>query len=167
LYDVISKPEIMAMFNASACKLSLFDCLQSGKIVLVNSGLASLGIETSELLGRYFISQTLTAAYTRITVPKSQWRPAFLFIDEFQDFADPEMTPRMLRLAREYNLGIFIAHQNMYCEELDDKLRTAISTNTTVKYCAKPEGLDKAYMLRDFGCDAEFLDKQVTNKSLI
>jgi len=53
----------------------------------------------------------------------------------------------------------------MHCEELDDKLRTAISTNTTVKYCAKPEALDISYMLRDFRCEAEFLDKQVKNNT--
>jgi hypothetical protein len=51
----------------------------------------------------------------------------------------------------------------MHCAELNDQLRTAISTNTTVKYCAKPEAMDKGYMARDFGCETSFLDEQTWN----
>jgi hypothetical protein len=63
----------------------------------------------------------------------------------------------MLRLAREYNLGIVIAHQNMYSGELTEALRNSISTNTTIKYCAGSEGIDRSYMARDLRCEQEFI----------
>ncbi len=63
----------------------------------------------------------------------------------------------MLRLLREYGGGAVIAHQNMYCPELDDDTRNAISTNTSIKYCTSPEGQDLNYMARDLRCESDFL----------
>ena len=157
LYEIISRPELMAMFAAGENRLSMFDCLQKCKIVLVNTAMPQLGSTASQLLGRYFISMTLNAAFARFAIPREHWTPAYLIIDEFQDFADEEMTPRMLRLAREYNLGVVIAHQNMYCAELNDNIRNAISTNTSIKYAASPEGGDLNYMARDMRCEPDFL----------
>jgi GTPase SAR1 family protein len=160
LYEIISKPELMAMFAAGQNKLSLFDCLQQRKIVLINTAMPYLGSKASQLLGRYFIAATLNAAFARSGIPKSQWTPAFLVIDEFQDFADEEKTPEMLRLAREYNLGIVIAHQNLFCTEFNDSIRSSISTNTSIKYAASPQGADLAYMARDMHCEPDFLSRQ-------
>jgi GTPase SAR1 family protein len=164
LYEIISKPELMAMLAAGQNKLSLFDCMQQRKIVLINTAMPYLGSKASQLLGRYFIAATLNAAFARSGIPKNQWTPAFLVIDEFQDFADEEKTSEMLRLAREYNLGITIAHQNLFCTEFNDNIRSAISTNTSIKYAASPEGSDLNYMARDMRCEPEWLKEQA-NKS--
>ena len=157
LFEIISKPELMKMFAARENAISLFDCLQSGKIVLVNTAMGQLGRKASTLLGRYFIAMTLNAAFTRFTVPKHKWRPAFLVIDEFQDFADEERTPELLRLTREYNVGVTLAHQQMHCKELNDALRGSISTNTSIKYASNPEGIDRSYVARDLNCEQDFL----------
>jgi hypothetical protein len=162
LYQIISRPELVAMFNAPESKLDMFDCLQQRKIVLVNTGLMKLGPTGSQLLGRFVISSTLNAAYRRSLIPRSQWTAAYLYIDEFQDFADEEKTPELLRLAREYNLGVVLAHQNMHCNELNDSLRTTISTNTSIKYCSSPEASDQSYMARDLRCDTDFLKVHTT-----
>jgi energy-coupling factor transporter ATP-binding protein EcfA2 len=157
LYEIISRPELTEMFNAPVRKLDMFNCLQQRKIVLVNTGMMKLGPTGSQLLGRFIISSTLNAAYRRSLIPRDQWNPAYLFVDEFQDFADDEKTPELLRLAREYNLGVVLAHQNMHSLELNDALRTTISTNTSIKYCSSPEAIDQAYMARDLRCDTDFL----------
>ena len=146
--------------------LSIFDCLQQRKMVLINTAMPQLGSKASQLLGRYFIAATLNAAFARAAIPKSQWTPAFLIIDEFQDFADEAKTPELLRLAREYNLGVIIAHQNMFCAELNDDIRNAISTNTSIKYASSPEGGDLNYMARDMRCDPDFL-KTMTKQGSI
>jgi hypothetical protein len=154
LYEIISKPELMAMLGARENKLSLTECLEQGKIVLVNTAMGLLNPKGSALFGRYIIAQTLAAAFSRKVKT-----PAFLMIDEFQDFADEYQTPRMLRLAGEYNLGIILAHQTMHCAEFNQPIQTAISTNTSIKYCASPEGVDVSYMARDLNCDAAFLKR--------
>jgi hypothetical protein len=43
LYEIISRPEIIRMFNAPVCKLDMFDAIQKRKIVLVNTGRLKLG----------------------------------------------------------------------------------------------------------------------------
>jgi len=166
LYEILSKPELMTMFAAGQNKLSIFDCLQERKMVLINTAMPQLGSKASQLLGRYFIAATLNAAFARAAIPKSQWTPAFLIIDEFQDFADEEKTPELLRLAREYNLGVILAHQNMFCAELNDDIRNAISTNTSIKYAASPEGGDLNYMARDMRCDPDFLKTQIKSGNI-
>ncbi len=160
LYEIISKQEIMAMFAAGQNKLSLFDCMQQRKIVLVNTAMPFLGSRASQLLGRYFIASALNAAFARSGIPKAQWNEAYLIIDEFQNYSDEEKTPEMLRLAREYNLGISVIVQNLFCAEFNDNIRNAISTNTSIKYASSPEGTDLNYIARDMRCEPEFLTQQ-------
>src|SRR5262249_32480050 len=105
-----------------------------------------------QTLGRYII--TLVQDAIQSVKPE---HPVYLVVDEFQEFADPEKTPRLLRLLREYNGGALIPHQNMYSAQLDEATRTAISTNTSIKYAASPEGQDLNYMARDLRCDPEWL----------
>jgi hypothetical protein len=160
VYEIMSRPELMAMLGASHNAVSMVDALQQRKIVLINTGMSQLGHKSSTLLGRYFIALTLSAAFARFAIPRPQWTPAFLVIDEFQDFADDQKTPELLRLAREYNLGVILAHQTMHASELNDALRTSISTNTSIKYAASPEGIDAAYVARDMKCEQSFLAQQ-------
>jgi GTPase SAR1 family protein len=156
LYEIISRPELMQMLAAPDNRLSLPQCLRERKIVLVNTAFSQLGMKNSTLLGRYMIAATLNAAFAR---PKEQWAPAYLVIDEFQDFADEEKTPEMLRLAREYRLGIVMAHQLMDDPRLKP-IQTTISTNTSIKYAASPEAQDLAYVARDLRCEPDFLRQQ-------
>lgn len=158
--DILSMPEVLSMFTAPQ-SLDFTACLNEKKIILVNTRAAEIGVDASQLVGRYTIALTLSAAFAR----GRNANPVWLYVDEFQDFVDEEATPRHFRLAREYRLGIIAAHQNMFCNELTETLRTAISGNTAIKYCAKVSGADRAYMLRDLGCDDGFLDQQVSDKT--
>jgi hypothetical protein len=96
---------------------------------------------------------------SRSHIPESEWHPAFLILDEYQEFADAEKTPHMLRLMRRYNAGAILAHHNMFNDVFDDAIRSAISTNTAIKMASKPAGLDIKYMERDMQCDEDFLTK--------
>lgn len=157
LYQIISSPHLMKMFAAPQCRVNFIECLQNRKIILINTGMNDFERKDSQLIGRYAISMTLGAAFARGSIPKAQWNPAYLFIDEFQEFADEQKTPELLRLAREYHLGVVLAHQNMYCDELNDSLRTTISTNTSIKYAAAVEAQDIGYMARDLRCEPDFM----------
>jgi hypothetical protein len=162
LYSLLMRPEFVEMFSTPERKLDLFDCLQSGKIVLVNTAMSTLGSEGSQLFGRYLIALTLNAAFERASVQPDpeKWKTAHLIIDEFQEFADDLKTPEMLRLAREYKLGITIAHQQMHGGSITESVRNTISTNTSIKYAAAVEGQDLAYVARDLRCEPSFLTGQ-------
>ena len=136
LYGVVENPDIQSVFNADHNRLDLFDALQTGATVIVNVPFALLGKPGVELFGRYMIALTLAAAFERITIPdKSQWRPAFLYIDEAQEFADEEQTPLLLRLAREYKLGVFVSLQSLG-DLPGDQLKAAVLTNSRIRYAS-------------------------------
>src|SRR5262249_2399531 len=139
VYGVAQNEHLAAMFNASTRKLDIVKCIRDRKIVLVNTRMTQLA-EDHQTLGRYII--TLVQDAIQSVNPE---HPVYRVVDAFQEFADPEKPPRLLRLLREYNGGAVIAHQNMYCAELDEATRTAISTNTSIKYAASPEGQDLNY----------------------
>jgi hypothetical protein len=157
LYSIMHRPEFVQMFSTPVRKFDMFQALQQKKIVLVDTQMSLLGSESSSLFGRYIISLTLNAAFERFAIPRKEWNPAYLIIDEFQHFADELKTPEMLRLAREYNLGITIAVQDMHGKPFSDSLRTAVSTNTSIKYASSPEGVDLAYAARDLRCEQDWL----------
>lgn len=164
LQQIKQKPILRTMFDTTERHVDFFDCIQNGKIVLVNSGM-SLDPDTSRMIGRFVIAMALNAVYVRATMPKSTWRPTFLMCDEFQEFVDAAKTPELLRFPREYNFGSMILHHNMYAAELDQAIRVAISTNTGIKYCADPRGDDLNYMARDLHTDPAFLRAQQVSKT--
>jgi hypothetical protein len=159
IWGVLENEYLSAMFNARTRKLDLSDCIKKRKIVLVNTRLTPLK-QAHQILGRYIIALAQDAIMSR-----TERHPCFIFIDEFQEFADEEKTPQMLRLIREYSAGAVLAHQNMYCDELNESIRNAISTNTSIKYCASPEAQDLSYMARDLRCEPEFLQKMTIEKN--
>lgn len=157
LYSLLGKAPIQKMLYAKTRRVDLVTCLEDKKIVLVNTAMTAL-TEQHQLIGRYFIASTLNAAFARVAIPKEKWDLAHLYIDEFGEFADEVQTPRLFRLAREYNLGCTIAHHSMHDDTMKESLRATISTSTSVKYAGKPEGVDKNYVARDLATTPEYLD---------
>jgi Type IV secretion-system coupling protein DNA-binding domain len=151
IWGVLENDHLSKMFNANTRKLNLAKCISHRKIVLINTRMTQMR-EAHQTLGRYMIALAQDAIQSR-----REKHPVYLVIDEFQEFADPTKTPQLLRLMREYGGGAVIAFQNMYCDELDDATRNAISTNTSIKYASSPEGQDLNYMARDMRCTPEFL----------
>ena len=106
LYGIVEHPSIQSVFNARENKFDMFEALQTGKTVIVNVPNALLTSAGAELFGRYMIALTLAAAFERITIrDKSKWRPAFLYIDEFQEFADEDKSTELLRLVANTSLA--------------------------------------------------------------
>ena len=157
LYGILEKPELEAVFCARERKLDLFAALQTGQTVIVNLPKALLGQEGMELFGRYVIALTLAAAFERLTIEdRAKWHPAFLYIDEFQEFADEAKSPELLQLAREFRLGLFVAHQDI-TSQLTESLRSALATNTSTKYVSALGGTDAGFMAREMHCEPEVL----------
>jgi DNA replication protein DnaC len=164
LHEIHDQPMLKAMFDTTECHVDFYDCIRTGKIVLVNAGMA-LDEEASRIVGRYVIAMVLNAVYIRATMPEPEWRPTFLVIDEFQQFVDDQKTPELLRYPREFNFGSMIMHHNMFATEISQGVRVAISGLTGIKFCANPKGMDASYMVADFECDRQFLSRQLVSKT--
>lgn len=131
LWGVLENPTFERLFSNPRNRLDVFDALNSGKIVLVNTAKDFLKAERSSILGRFFIALTFQAALERAAIPERERRPAFLYIDEAADYFD-DTVDSLLSQARKFRLGVVFAHQ--YLDQLAHGLRASIMTNTSIKF---------------------------------
>lgn len=158
IYSLLKHPSFAAMFLTKERKLDLFDVMQNRKILIVNASPAAIGETGAQLLGRYIISQALTSAYGRLAIPKSEWSPAYLIVDEAQMFVDEEKTQPLLQQAREFNLGVTLAHQKL--DDLTPKLQATFAANTSIRYAGGVSPSDANFMAKNMRCDPSFLMAQ-------
>lgn len=131
LWGILENPTFERMFTAPKNTVDMFEALNAGKIVLVNTSKDFLKAERSSFLGRFFIALTLQAVLERAALPENSRRPAFLYIDEAADYFDDNIDD-LLTQARKYQLGVVFAHQ--YLDQLRPNLRASIAANTSIKF---------------------------------
>ncbi|HZL20090.1 MAG TPA: DUF87 domain-containing protein [Polyangia bacterium] len=132
LWGVLSTPAFERMFAQKSNKLDLFEAMNEGKIVLVSTAKDLLKEDGSALFGRFFIAMLKQAALERSVLAPEDRTPAFVYIDEAQEYFDDSIET-ILNQARKYNVGLTLAHQTL--DQLSPRLRSAILTNTSFK-CA-------------------------------
>lgn len=120
--------------------------MDEGKIFIVNLSKGRIGEENMRLLGGMLISRLSMAAMERVDMPENERRDFYLFVDEFQNFAN-ESFASILSEARKYRLSLTVAHQ--YVEQLTEEVQAAVIGNV---------GTILAF--RVGSTDAEFLEKE-------
>lgn len=155
LHGILADPMLNHIFSAAERKIDLFRYIQERKTVIISIPLGTLDGESGTLIARYMVALTLSAAFERLTVPEKDWEPAFLFCDEFHEVADEIQSPRLLRTARQYKLGMIVCNQDV--EALPHKLRSAMSAATGTKYAAGLGGIDLRFMANEMRTTPEFL----------
>lgn len=154
LYSVLSVPSFDRMFGTPENKLDMFNCIQSQKIVLVNTSKALLKNDACALFGRYMIAQTMSAVFERVAVPEKQRKPAFLIIDEAADYFD-ENLESLLTQARKYHLGVLFAHQAM--SQMSQSLQGIVAGNTSIKVAGGVSDKDARALAPDMRATPDFL----------
>lgn len=130
LWGVLSTPAFERMFAQEENKLDLFEALNEGKIILINTAKDLLKEEGSQLFGRFFIAMLTQAALERSTLSESERTPTFVYVDEAQEYFDDRIET-ILSQARKYRLGVTLAHQTL--DQLTPRLRAAFLSNTSMK----------------------------------
>jgi hypothetical protein len=154
IYDFIRNKTFERMFSSPVNKLDMFDAMNSGAIVLVNTSKALLKTAASALFGRTMIALTLRAAFERVAVPPTERRPAFLIIDEAADYFDANVDA-LLTQVRKFKLGLVFAHQ--YLDQLDGGLRASFAANTAIKFAGGVSDKDARSLAPDMRCRPEFI----------
>jgi len=88
------------------------DIMDQGKVLLVNLSKGNLGEERSGFFGTLIISLIQMAAYQRAQIPESKRKDFFLYIDEFQNFANAHFAD-IFSEARKFHVFIIPSHQNI------------------------------------------------------
>jgi hypothetical protein len=154
LWGILENPTLERMFTARKNRIDMFEALNSGKVVLVNTAKDFLKGERSSFLGRFFICLTLQAVLERAVIPENKRRPAFLYIDEAAEYFDDNIDD-LLSQARKYNLGVVFAHQ--YLDQLAPALRASIAANASIKLAGGVSTADARSLAPDMRTTPDFL----------
>jgi hypothetical protein len=152
LSSVVSVPAFERMFS-TVNKIDFFEEMQRGSCILVNTSEALLK-DGSVLFGRYIIARVMGAAFERASLPDNARRPTFLIVDEAAPYFDDQFE-KLLTRVRQFKLGTVIAFQHL--EQASEKLRSAIASNTTVKYAGGLGYSDSRWLAREMRTTPEAL----------
>jgi uncharacterized protein DUF87 len=155
LWGVLSTPAFERMFTQPKNKLDLFEAMNEGKIILVNTAKDLLKREGSQLLGRFFIAMITQAALERSTIPERRRTAAFVYVDEAQEYFDDSIET-ILNQARKYHVGLTLAHQTL--DQLSPKLRSAILTNTSMKCVGGVSAKDASALSGELRTTSAFIE---------
>jgi len=161
LYALLQVPAFLRMFT-STNSLDLYQAMQDGKIVLVNTSINLLKEEASAVFGRFILAKALGAAFERVAIAPDQRRPCFIFVDEANPYTDDNIET-ILTKVRQYKVGIVLAYQHL--EQVSDKVFSAISSSTSVKYASTLGFADRRTMAREMETTEQFIAAQKTDSS--
>jgi hypothetical protein len=142
------------MFSSERNKLDLFDSMNKGGLILINTAKDLLKQDGCEILGRFFIALITQAAQERAAIAAERRRSTFVYIDEAQDYFD-ESIGQLFNQARKYKVGLIIAHQNL--DQFDQKLRAAVLASTSIKLVGGLSAKDAGIFAKEMNCEPEFL----------
>lgn len=155
LWGVLSTPAFERMFTQKKNKLDLFEAMNEGKIILINTAKDLLKREGSQLLGRFFIAMISQATLERSTLPERLRNAAFVFVDEAQEYFDDSIET-ILTQARKYHVGITLAHQTL--DQLSPRLRSAILANTSMKCAGGLSAKDSRALADELRTTSDFIE---------
>ena len=128
--------------------IDLRDIMDSGKILIVNLSKGKIGEDNMRLLGGMLITKLSMAAMERVDIKnEADRRDFYLFVDEFQNFAN-ESFASILSEARKYHLNLIVAHQ--YIQQLDEKVASAIFGNVGTIITFRVGAEDATFMEKEF-----------------
>ena len=107
------------------------DCMNNGKIILMNLSKGLIGDINSQLLGMIIVNKIQVAAMRRQRQDATERKDFFLYIDEFQNFVTQSIES-ILSEARKYRLGLVLAHQYIDQLEKESKLSGSVSLKGAV-----------------------------------
>jgi hypothetical protein len=154
LFDVLQTQALARMFRNTRNKVNLFEAMNRGSLILINTAKDLLKQDGTEILGRFFIALIAQVAQERASIPLAQRTPTFVYIDEAHDYFDENMET-LLEQARKYNVGLVIAHQHL--GQFDRKLRECANANTAIKLVGGLSPDDADDLAKGMGASPLFL----------
>jgi hypothetical protein len=156
LNAILENPTLARLFTAPKTKIDIFDVLNNGGIILVDTAKDFLKNSSSHF-GRIFISLVLQAVLERAAIPERERRPTFLIVDEAAAYFDSNIDD-FLTEARKYKCGCVFAHQ--FLDQATWQLRSSLAANTAIKFAGAVSMSDARAMAPDMRTTAEFIISQ-------
>lgn len=156
LNAILENPTLARLFTAPKTRIDIFDILNNGGIILVDTAKDFLKGASSHF-GRIFISLVLQAVVERAAIPERHRKPTFLIVDEAAAYFDSNIDD-FLTEARKYKCGCVFAHQ--FLDQATSQLRSSLAANTAIKFAGAVSMSDARALAPDMRTTAEFIVSQ-------
>jgi hypothetical protein len=153
LNAILENPTLERLFTSSETKLDIFNELNNGSIILIDTAKDFLK-DASGNFGRIFIALILQAVMERAAIPEHRRRPTHLIIDEAQEYFDQNIDD-LLTQVRKYRCGCVFAHQ--YLSQATPQLVASLAANTSIKMVSGVSTKDARSLAPDLRTTAEFI----------
>jgi len=157
--DTFLRPRLVRhMVAQQENRLDFARIMDDGKIFLAKLAQGAIGEENAYLLGTLLVSKFHQLTLSRQEQTRTERRPFYLYLDEFQHFITPSMAT-ILSGARKYGLGLVLAHQDL--RQLGDtEVTSAVLTNPYTRICFRVGEQDARRLVDGF---SSFTAKDLQN----
>jgi hypothetical protein len=156
LNSILENPTMERLFTAPVTRLDLFEELNRGSVILIDTAKDFLKTSSSHF-GRLFISLVLRAIMERAAIPEADRKPAFLIVDEAAEYFDQNIND-LLTQVRKYKMGCVFAHQFM--DQCTQSLKSSLAANTAIKLASRVSTGDARTLAPDMRTTPEFILSQ-------
>lgn len=127
--------------------LDLNQCMNDGRIVLVNLDKGQIGEGPATIIGSFLLSHIALGGISRSAKPEADRRDFFVYLDEFQTFTTLAIA-NMLSELRKYHVSLILAHQHL--SQLEHQIRDAVFGNVGSLLSFRIGATDASYLSREF-----------------
>jgi hypothetical protein len=157
LWGILENQTFERMFSHPRSKLDLYEEMNAGKVILINTAKDLLKEGGTEIFGRFFIALIVQAAQERAVLREHERLPTFVYIDEAADYFDKNFAT-MLSQARKQKVGMILAHQ--YLGQLEPRLLDAFAANTAIKFAGGVSAKDSRQLAQMLSTTPAFIESQ-------
>lgn len=143
----VTNKMIRNIIGQSKSSFDFRECMDDGKILLINLSKGKIGEENSNFLGLILVPKILMAAMSRQDIPEEKRRDFFVYVDEFQNFATPDFA-QILSEARKYRLSLTVANQ--FIGQMDEEVKNAVFGNVGTLITFRVGVTDANYLQHEY-----------------
>jgi hypothetical protein len=122
----LASPVVRHIVGQGGPGFDLRELMDGGGIFIANLASGRIGEDNCDLLGGLLVAGFQLAAVSRADQPEEERRDFFLFVDEFQHFANDAFAS-ILSEARKYRLSLTLSHQ--YLDQVEAAVSDAVFGN--------------------------------------
>jgi energy-coupling factor transporter ATP-binding protein EcfA2 len=130
-------------------KLNFSEMMDDSKILLCDLSKGKIGEDFSSMFGALITASIQLAALKRARIPEEKRRDFYLYIDEFQNFANSSFA-QIMSEARKYRLNAILAHQTIAQIEDHDLVKVILANTGSIISFRTGSPLDEELILPFF-----------------
>jgi len=142
----LSAPLVRHIVGQSGPGFNLRELMDHGTIVIANLASGKIGEDNTALLGGLLVAGFQLAAMSRSDHAEEERRDFFLYVDEFQHFANDAFAG-ILSEARKYRLSLTLSHQ--YLDQLPRAISDAVLGNVGSLCAFRVGATDTTHLVRE------------------